>query len=216
MYGSIHLGHEGEHEPIAEWNVKCNITASQRVLRAPWRSCVITPLDTCARVRLTKQHYQHVLLQGGTPMPDVLALYRIWQQATGRSFDPAVESSVLYDTVAVHLAHSRDYLDVQRLPIAVTDDGFTRIDEQNGVPMDVALSWTDLDGFKDDLTPSAMRVNASGPPHHSYVISWLAHARSQPSPDRSRDLRSHDPDCVALLVLRHLHPSRYETAFIDA
>ncbi len=60
--------------------------------------------------------------------------------------DPATASSVLFDTVAIHLARSSEWLRMEELPIVVSDDGFTRIDSR-GKPVNCAMAWTDKAAF---------------------------------------------------------------------
>ena len=52
--------------------------------------------------------------------------------------------------MAAYLSFSRDLLNVERLPVRVTDDGFTRIDPQ-AKQIDCATSWKDLGAFEDLL-----------------------------------------------------------------
>ncbi|MEC7991075.1 MAG: hypothetical protein VX192_06885, partial [Pseudomonadota bacterium] len=63
-----------------------------------------------------------------------------------KAMDPAKQSSILYDCVAVYLAFSRQGLEVEELNIVVTDDGRTVIDDK-GNAVDCATEWADLDGF---------------------------------------------------------------------
>ena len=63
---------------------------------------------------------------------------------------PSMLSSVLFDTVAIYLAISHDLVTLEELPIAVTDDGHTRIDPQ-GKRVTCAMSWKDLAKFEDFL-----------------------------------------------------------------
>jgi hypothetical protein len=60
------------------------------------------------------------------------------------------ESSILFDTVAVYLAFNESYLVMEDLPVRVTDDGFTRIEEGAKVQR-CATDWTDLDAFEELL-----------------------------------------------------------------
>jgi inosine-uridine nucleoside N-ribohydrolase len=59
-------------------------------------------------------------------------------------------STTLFDTVAVYLAMSTELVKMEKLPIRVTDDGYTRIDEGAKV-IDCATEWKDLDAFEDFL-----------------------------------------------------------------
>jgi len=150
MHGSVRRGYNGSPEVSKEWNVVANAKAAQKVFTAPW-PMTITPLDTCGLVRLKGEKYRKVAECQDPVTRAVITNYEIWHKAgnpkaTGRPD----ASSVLFDTVAVYLAFSTDLVNIERLPIRVTDDGFTRIDTQ-GKPIDCAISWKDLGAFEDLL-----------------------------------------------------------------
>ena len=52
--------------------------------------------------------------------------------------------------VAVYLAFAQDFCKMERVNLRVTDDGFTRIDDQ-GKPVKAAMEWKNLEGFRDLL-----------------------------------------------------------------
>jgi hypothetical protein len=57
---------------------------------------------------------------------------------------------VLFDTVAVYLAYDESLVEIERLPVAVDDDGLMRVTP--GAPeLRVATAWRDRDGFEDHL-----------------------------------------------------------------
>ena len=64
---------------------------------------------------------------------------------------PDLASSILFDTVAVHLACSHDFLDVRTLSLEVDEQGFMRQDTPKARPVHVALNWTDKDAYRDHL-----------------------------------------------------------------
>ncbi len=80
----------------------------------------------------------------------VIENYRIW--AKKESVEVLIESSVLFDTVAVYLAlpGPKPHLEMEGLAINVTSDGMTVADSA-GVKMAVATAWKDLDGYEDFL-----------------------------------------------------------------
>ena len=92
-------------------------------------------------------------------MTAVLRNYQEWCEALlrGDGAEPFVtphmfdeRSSVLFDTVAVYLAYDESLLEIERLPIALDDDGTMRITP--GAPeLRVATKWRDADGFDDHL-----------------------------------------------------------------
>lgn len=69
-----------------------------------------------------------------------------------------VESSVLFDTVAVYLAYANSLCTLEALPIEVTDDGVTRIDSGGKAnKVACAVQWKDLDGFHSHLVERLCR-----------------------------------------------------------
>ncbi|NLF93302.1 MAG: nucleoside hydrolase [Oligosphaeraceae bacterium] len=150
MFGSLKTNHDGKPNPIAEYNVRMAITACQEVFAAPWKSITITPLDTCGRVRLSGALYQQIAASDKPLLRAVLDSYRAWLKF-GNLPDEG-HTSILFDTVAIHLAHSHRFLQMEKLKITVRDDGFTVIDNSNGHPMLVATAWSDLPGYQESLT----------------------------------------------------------------
>ena len=146
MHGSVRLGYDGKPEPSKEWNVVADAKAAQSVFSAEW-PMRITPLDTCGLVRLRGEKFRRVAESSDPLARAVIENYRIWSKAGDK---PLVASSVLFDTVAAYLSFSTDLVNVERLPIRVTDDGFTRIDP-TGKQVDCATSWKDLAAFEDFL-----------------------------------------------------------------
>ena len=142
MQGSVFKGYEGG--PVtAEYNVKMNVPAAQKVLSAPWMKTTITPLDTCGLVTLSGQRFQKLVKSHDPLVKAVLENYRIWAKK-GRISD-LESSSVLFDTVAVYLAYpDTRLLKHQTLAISVTEDGITKIDPK-GRKMSVATAWNDLE-----------------------------------------------------------------------
>jgi hypothetical protein len=59
-------------------------------------------------------------------------------------------STTLFDTVGIYLAMSTDLVKMEKLGIKVTDDGYTRIDE-NAKVINCATEWKDLGAFEDFL-----------------------------------------------------------------
>jgi len=150
MYGSVRRGYDGSKTVSAEWNVKADPKACQKGFTAPWE-ITITPLDTCGLVTLAGERYLRVRDSRDLIASTIIENYRIWSKANKAPGDAAEQhSSVLFDTVAVYLAMSRDLCRTEKLGIRVTDDGFTRIDEQ-AKQVEVATEWKSLDAYRDFL-----------------------------------------------------------------
>jgi inosine-uridine nucleoside N-ribohydrolase len=164
MHGSVRLGYGGSAEISAEYNVKAFAREAQKVFTAPW-NITITPLDTCGLVHLKDQKYQAVLKKDSVLTRALLENYRAWyrqgildeqknlsEAELNKRVDQKLNSSstTLFDTVAAYLAMSTDLAKMEKLPIKVTDDGYTRIEEGAKV-INCATAWTDLGAFEDFL-----------------------------------------------------------------
>jgi inosine-uridine nucleoside N-ribohydrolase len=121
------------------------------VFTAPWNRMTITPLDSCGNVQLTGDLYDRLRTSENPMIRDVMENYRIWHKSSGCEFDITKTTSVLYDTVAVHLAYTDRYFKMERMGIRITNDGFTAVDP-NAQPVDVAINLLDHDGFCGELT----------------------------------------------------------------
>jgi len=156
MHGSIRRGYLGAPKPMREYNVKQYAHSCQVVFEAPWEK-VITPLDTCGTVALKGERFARVLeaAQVNAITAIVTDNHLQWFEAVRdwpvlQDVDPLRQSSVLYDTVAVYLSFSHDFLAMETLPIVVTPDGKTLIDEA-GELVSCAMEWKDKDAFLDLL-----------------------------------------------------------------
>lgn len=149
MHGSIRVGYGGKPKPDPESNVVVDIAATRAAFAAPWPK-EITPLDTCGLVQLTGENYSKMASSADPLARAVVENYRIWLQVA----DPASKqkgaptaSTTLFDTVAIHLARTHDWMTMEELPIVVGDDGITRIDPA-GPRINCAMSWTDRPAFE--------------------------------------------------------------------
>ncbi|MCX7935635.1 MAG: nucleoside hydrolase [Planctomycetota bacterium] len=153
MHGSFDKNCDGRVGAIPEYNVIYDLKAAAKVFAAPWREAVITPLDTCGQVRLAGEHFR-TLAQSSDPLVKaVIENYRIWAQKSGGDAAERLakgESSILFDTVAIHLAYTTRYLKMERFGVAVDWQGYTRR-SQSGRPFEVAMAWENLAAYKDEL-----------------------------------------------------------------
>ncbi len=153
MHGSIRLGYGGRPKPAAEWNVRAAPKALQAVFSADWE-ITITPLDTCGLVHLTGSRYQKVRHCSDPLVQALMRNYECWAKARdpqGKNLHPDKRSTTLFDTVAVYLAYSEQLVEVEELPVRVTDDGMTVVDPK-ARKVRCATKWKSLDGYLDHLT----------------------------------------------------------------
>jgi len=148
MHGSVRRGYGNNPKIAAEYNVRANPKALQKVFAAPW-DITITPLDTCGIVRLVGEKFQRVYRCKDPGVRALMENYRVWRKAR-RQKGPMTASSTLFDTVAVYLAYSQELVHMERLGIRVTDDGYTVIDDK-ARPVNCAIKWKDLSAFEDHL-----------------------------------------------------------------
>ena len=145
MHGSLHLGYNGSADAAAEYNVACDPPACRACFAARW-DVTITPLDTCGIVKLAGAKHQAVRDCDDPLIQAVLENYRVWAENAppwAQGLDPALASTVLFDTVAIYLAFSEELLVMERLGVRVTDD--------DARPINCALDWQDLPAFEDFL-----------------------------------------------------------------
>ena len=165
MHGSLRLGYErARDQVVAESNVVHDPRDCQAVFAAPW-PVAITPLDSCGLVKLAGDKHRAVVESEDPLARAVIANYEIWWRNGGDGAkDPERwrrESSVLFDTVAVYLAFSEDLLVVEDLPVRVTDDGYTRI-EEGARTARCATGWKDLGAFEDLLVERLRNTKPQG------------------------------------------------------
>jgi inosine-uridine nucleoside N-ribohydrolase len=164
MYGSLHRGVGRDTAPVAEWNVRSNVSAFRRVVAAPW-PMTMTPLDTCGLVRLTGAKWARVL---ASPDPGVRALVennRVWCTARPEicGSDPSRadrDTTTLFDTVAVYLAFSDALLRMEETGISIDDAGRT-IPDPTARPLRWAVEWKDLGRYEDLLVERLIGASAS-------------------------------------------------------
>ncbi|MDQ8206628.1 nucleoside hydrolase [Coraliomargarita sp. SDUM461003] len=155
MFGSFDLGYHEQAPAVAESNVRNAPEALRRVLSAPWRDILITPLDSCGSVILDGANYRRVWSATDDPMlRSIIENYCFFASRVSWMHCDffALRSSILFDCVAVYLAYAEDLLEIEQIRFDVSDDGFTRRHEQGAFSARVALRWRDLGAFHTHLT----------------------------------------------------------------
>ena len=159
MHGSLRIGYLGAPKPMKEYNVKQHALSCKSVFEASWEK-EITPLDTCGNIILTGDNFQRVRNSADDLVRAVIENHLIWYEAVASSpvvgpfikkMDPQVQSSILYDCVAIYMAFSSDGLVYEKLPISITEDGMTVIDD-DGSMVNCATSWSDIEAFYSFLS----------------------------------------------------------------
>ena len=155
MLGSVYRGYGDHPEPAAEYNIKIDVPAAQAVFAAPWQSATITPLDTCGTATLNSEQVRRLNSSDDALVNMVLENHRLWwgrkkNPDTPETWTDQMPRKPLFDTVAVHLTHSRAWLEFESIALKVSDAGFTAPDDSGRV-MEVAVRWADRTAFLNDL-----------------------------------------------------------------
>ena len=146
MAGSWEYGHDHVKGKIAEYNIVKDVAAAQAVFAAPWNSFKLTPLDSCGQVRISRSDCD--MLKGcSAVMREVVESNREWFHAWFDEEFPNNESSIMFDAVAVYLAWSTEYLQMQTLNLRCSEAGMLEASPE-GAKVSVAVDWHNLDGFK--------------------------------------------------------------------
>ncbi len=148
MHGSLRIGYMGSNSPSREYNVRKNIKACRDVFKAPWEK-TITPLDTCGIVKLSGALLKRFTMCDNLVVKLIKENFEIWK----RKILPRLlmvrknETSILFDTMAVYLGFSEEFLNIEELKIEVDEHGSTLISEKGNM-IRCATSWKDLEKFK--------------------------------------------------------------------
>jgi inosine-uridine nucleoside N-ribohydrolase len=156
MSGSVDVGYGDKPQPDAEYNVKTDPAATRAMYAAGW-DVLLAPLDTCGTIQLKGGLYQRVHTSSKPSLLALMENYRTWStRENWTKVDPAVESSTLFDTLAVALVVDQSWVDVEELKLEVTGDGYTRRSPQ-GSSVRAALRWKDLNAYQQWLVDSLTR-----------------------------------------------------------
>ncbi len=154
MHGSLRRGYLGSEKPAREYNVKLHALSCKHVFESDWNK-TITPLDSCGHVFLDGNRFARLLNAQNRSARIVTSAHKSWLSAINdwpmyKKARMEHRSSILFDCVAVYLSFSEEWLKMEQLPILVTDDGKTMIDESGSI-VNCATDWLDQEKFLDLL-----------------------------------------------------------------
>jgi len=101
-------------------------------------------------VKIVGDAYRRVVKAEDPLTQALIENYRVWCRALGRDAWFADRSSILFDTVAAHLAYSEEHLFLEDLRLTIEDDGLTAVSPR-GRPVRTATEWTDREAFQTSL-----------------------------------------------------------------
>jgi inosine-uridine nucleoside N-ribohydrolase len=116
MGGSVERGYGSSSKPDAEWNIKSNPAAAQRVFSSGV-PILMVPLDVTAMLQLDVAGRRRVFTHL-TPLTNALTiLYHLWGN----------ETPTLYDPMAVAMVIDPTLCDTREMAIETDSQGFTRV-----------------------------------------------------------------------------------------
>jgi len=159
MHGSVRRGYLDAAKPSREYNLVKHTAAAQQVFSSDW-DLTLTPLDTCGSVQLQGERFTQVMANNDPLVVAIRENHQGWFGAIDwpitKLVDPAIESSVLFDTVAIYLALEEtagiDLLQLEKLPLVLTDDAKTMESTAADAKLvRCAMNWADKSAFLDWL-----------------------------------------------------------------
>lgn len=156
MHGAFDKGYGGGPVADPEYNVRAAVPALRTVFDAGWRSIKITPLDTCGLVYLDGANYRRIWNAVDDPLiRGLIENYAVWAPRVPWMDGLSLlthSTSTLFDDVAVYLAYGEDFIEYETIRFHITDEGHTVRDANGPHEAEVAINWTDLNGFRHWLT----------------------------------------------------------------
>lgn len=156
MHGAFDKGYGGGPVNAPEYNVRAAVPALRTVFNAGWQSIRITPLDTCGLVALDGANYRRIWNAVDDPLiRAVIENYAVWAPRVPWMKGLSLlthSTSTLFDDVAVYMAYGDDFIEYETIRFHITDEGHTIRDPHGPHEAEVAIRWTDQDGFENWLT----------------------------------------------------------------
>ena len=139
MCGSIYKGYEGKDGRCAEWNIFCDNEASKLVFnKYPWHSMMIAPLDTCGDLTFDREFLLELQNLNNPILIECLNSHLWWNASIKSGEDNGVpypsekfpeKTSPFYDLMAIYLAYSQEYLELEELALIVENGTFVDAEE---------------------------------------------------------------------------------------
>lgn len=152
IFGGLFRGYFGS-APCPEYNVHQDIEAAKAVL-AGYPHLLISPIDTFFDVVLDGERLERIrrMRDRSVPVRAVLENFDIWADSYPLWRDkPRDRTSELCDVLPVYLAITNEGLINRTYRLEIAEKGLTRVSDA-GVPVEVAIEWSDRDRVLDFLT----------------------------------------------------------------
>lgn len=155
MFGSFYMGYDGSPVPDPEWNVRADVASAKKFMNSGV-PITFAGLDVTTLVKY-KEDRRLQLLMRQSPLTDAICgLYSLWAGGNPKA-DPT-----LFDPVAVSMAITKEFVTTRAAHVAVTDEGYTVIDESKpsnceigmSINKEAFLNWLTMRLLKQNLMPN--------------------------------------------------------------
>lgn len=167
MAGSINIGYNNSTKPAAEYNVHTCPGCMQQVFAGAW-DITITPLDTCGEIHLHGAAYNAWVQAPSPPATTLAQCYLYWTANGWWNPGSGDMTDTWYDTVAMYLTlPPPSRLNFEKMPIAITDSGFTVV-QKGAKVVNVALTWQTgglaaFELWEGQVIAGTVKVDGKGP-----------------------------------------------------
>jgi len=161
--GSVYWQYFGKPGHRREYNILMDPPAASAVFKAKWHSMLMSPLDTCGNIILRGERYEQLKASLDPLAKAVMENYFLWRKFRLQHFPgdpdytPETASSLIADAAAVALCVDPGLAEIKTVPLSVSADGETLVDEENGTPVPCALSWHNVEDFYDFVTSRLLK-----------------------------------------------------------
>jgi len=172
MGGSVFTGYDGQPPPVAEYNIRNDVIASESLYNASW-SMFSAPLDITVFSQIGGEVYKHIARSRNVVTRELMDNYEYWFDHCTWSHhagilppNPINMSSTLHDLVAASMVvellecftpyyncfpgENQDF-NLQDTYLLINSSGFTNIDIINGRMVVEALSFVDQDTWTRNI-----------------------------------------------------------------
>ncbi len=151
MFGSFYTGYMNSPLPSAEWNVKADIQASQKMISSGAKFSFVG-LDVTTFVLLKKEIIDLMVYRNSPLTNSILALLSLSNYELGKT------EPIIYDSVAMGLLLWPELFVTRNTFVKIDEKGHTIIDDSKDSNCEIAMSL-DVAGFHKKYTETILQQN---------------------------------------------------------
>lgn len=153
MMGSVYYEHRGRKGIIPEYNVVSSVEGAQKVFKCS-NEIYMFPLDSCGMFIMNHEIYSKMMKVKSPVIDDLKENYLLWLKNfphASEEFAIDKTSNILFDlSTFTYLVHP-DCFEIKEMRITIDNEGYTKIDNDNGKLVKVATRTIDLDKIMNEV-----------------------------------------------------------------